>query len=69
MSQPGYGADKIFCSIQMCFLRQGSQPKNDVIFGGNGKIIKDLEKQDYEDYVLVFFQNKYWEYRTFLQVW
>ena len=58
VSQTGFGADKYFFSIQMCFHQQVSQTKISVIFRGNVQQIKYLDNQAYADDVLLLWNNK-----------
>ena len=53
-SQPGAGSEKSFCYIKLCFRQRGIQPKIAFIFRGKWRSIVNIDKQDYEDDVLLF---------------
>ena len=69
VSQTGAGSEKCLCYIKLFFLQHWIQPIIVFIYWVTGNKIKYFEKQAYEYYVILFWKNKYWEYRRVFLEW
>lgn len=57
-TQPKAGDSKRFCSLNICFRPCGKQSRLAIIFRGNGKKIKEVEKLLWDLDIDVYFQVK-----------
>ena len=69
VSSPIPGADKRFCSLNICFRPEGEQPRLAIIFRGKGKRISKEEKAAWDEDVDVYFQKKAWADSKFCTDW
>ena len=60
------GMSKRFCTLQLCFRPEGSQPKPTIIFRGLGKKISMVEQAAWDTRVHIMFQQKAWADRLFV---
>ena len=63
------GMSKRFCTLQLCFRPEGSQPKPTIIFRGLGKKNSMVEQAAWDTRVHVMFQQKPWADRLFMVRW
>ena len=61
--------EKRFCTLQVLFHPEGTQPPITIIFRGKGKRISAIEKRSWDPRINVMFQEKAWADREFCNKW
>ena len=67
--QNSAGLEKRFCTLQVLFRPEGTQPPLTIIFWGKGKRISAIEKRSWDPRVNVMFQEKAWADWEFCNKW
>ena len=57
MSQSNANSGKRFCTLNICFRPEGGQPRESIIFRGQGLRLSQTEKQVSNEDVDVYFQT------------
>ena len=63
------GMTKRFCTLHLCFRPEGPQMKPTIIFRGQGIRLTRLEREAWDNRVIVMFQAKAWADRKFITDW
>ena len=69
MNQSNANSGKKFCTLNICFRREGGQPRASIIFRGQGLRLSQTEKQGWDEDVDVYFQTNAWADTPFCVKW